>query len=75
LTDHLSSIAWTRTAHPDERQLTINGVRWYVYEDRRNAGDPSIVFESDRIARRVRNFPANWRELPDVELYAVSWSR
>ena len=32
-----------------------------------------LVFESDDCVRRVRNFPANWRELGPSELYALSW--
>jgi hypothetical protein len=36
---------------------------------------PTLVFLGASIARRVRSYPANWRELTDNELYALSWSR
>ena len=60
------------------RQLVIDGVLWLIYElppsvfDRRNS--PSLVFESDGAVRRVRNYPALWRELSDDDLVALSWS-
>ena len=38
--------------------------------DRRNSS--SLVFESDTV-RRVRNYPENWRDLRDDELFALSW--
>jgi hypothetical protein len=34
-----------------------------------------LLFRSHHFARRVRNYPANWRELTDTELDALSWSR
>jgi hypothetical protein len=58
------------------RRLVIDGVPWLVYElppltfDRRTTA--SLVFESDILIRRVRNFPAQWRTLNDEELFAVS---
>ena len=36
---------------------------------------PTLVFMGGTVARRVRTYPTNWRELPDDELYALSWSR
>lgn len=60
------------------RQLIADDAIWLVYEltplpfDRRNT--PSLIFESDQSVRRVRNFPANWRELADPELWALSWT-
>ena len=55
----------------------VNDVRWLVYEhapllDRRRG--LTLVFESDEVMRRVRSFPANWRELSDQQLYALSWA-
>jgi hypothetical protein len=32
-----------------------------------------LVFESEGVFRRVRHYPANWEELTDVQLYALSW--
>jgi hypothetical protein len=60
------------------RQFLAEAERWTVYEETdatpRGSG-PSLVFEADRIARRVRNYPANWRELTDEQLYVLSLSR
>ena len=50
---------------------------WRVYElapasyDRR--GGNTLVFETDGVIRRVRNFPDNWRELSPEALLALSW--
>lgn len=57
-------------ARKDARILFVEGERWIVYEvvsayDRRGA---SLVFESENVVRRVRDYPANWRELPNAEL-------
>lgn len=46
---------------------------WTVYEELEHG--PALVFETDGIARRVRNYPPGWRELSAEELYALSWSR
>ena len=55
----------------------MSGVRWLVYEhaptlDRRSS--PTLVFESDDVMRRVRAFPADWRDLSDERLYELSWT-
>lgn len=61
-----------RAAKRDARALAIDGVNWRVYEipatrlDRRST--PSLVFESDDLVRRVRNYPPEWRDLSDNEL-------
>lgn len=53
--------------------------QWRVYElesgpyDRRSGR--SLIFESDGVLRRVRDYPANWRELSDAQLMEVSWRR
>lgn len=57
------------------RLLGPDGILFNVYEldwgyDRRGR---TLVFESDHAMRRVRTYPAHWRELTDEELYAVSW--
>lgn len=54
----------------DARRLRVNGELWLVYEvvptyDRRG---PSLVFECERLVRRVRNYAANWRDLSDSDL-------
>jgi hypothetical protein len=58
------------------RRFLVAGELWSVYEDPAGMSRPSsLIFESDRAARRVRNYPANWRELLDEQLYVLSWSR
>ena len=56
-----------------------NGERWTVQEFAGdgtvgNGGDPSLVFGSDAVMRRVRRFPSNWRELDPDQLLAISWN-
>jgi hypothetical protein len=58
-----------------EHVFTIDGCMWTV----REAIDPVtqtpvLIFTSDRVGRRVRLYPANWRELSDKELHGLSWS-
>jgi hypothetical protein len=58
------------------RTLWADDTRWCVYEshspfDRRRG--PTLLFDSDAVMRRVRDYPANWRELSDDDLYAISW--
>lgn len=61
------------------RRLIMDGDVWLVYErasapmDRRST--PSLVFECRAVIRRVRDYPANWRELSDEELARLSWRR
>ena len=58
------------------RVFTIEGEVWEVYEDRREGPPtygPTIVFVSDRVARRVHHHAEDWSELSDEQLYALSW--
>ena len=57
------------------RQFRVGAELWTVYEDKETSASPSLVFETDRIARRVRHYPESWADLPDEELYALSWSQ
>jgi hypothetical protein len=62
----------------DARHLTVQGSVWWVYEDVRTEAPfhgPALLFKGEHIARRVRRYPKNWRELSDEALYALSWSR
>ena len=59
-----------------ERRFALAGEGWSVWEDLRPAPfGPALVFENDKVARRVHQYPANWRELTDEALYALSWTR
>lgn len=54
-----------------------DGQSWTVSEqpfseyDRR--GGQSLIFESDLAVRRVRNYPADWHQLSNAALAALSW--
>ena len=58
------------------RRLAADGYRWVVIEvaapafDRR--GGTHLMFDGETVMRRVRVFPANWFEMPDDALYALS---
>jgi hypothetical protein len=58
--------------------IIVNHDEWRVYElgpasyDRR--GSNTLVFESEGVIRRVRNYPENWRDLSVEELVALSWT-
>ena len=59
-----------------ERSLTVDNHAWDVRELIDPISSlPTLVFMGGAVARRVRTYPTNWRELPDDELYALSWSR
>ena len=55
------------------------GISWHVREVSRVSTDlretTTLVFESNMMFRRVRDYPANWRELSDRELEELSWHR
>ena len=77
-TDEPPSMSEARAGSPPVRVIHTLGVEWRVYEqpsvyDRRTR--PDLVFESESVIRRVRDYPTNWTELSDDELLAVSWSR
>lgn len=55
------------------RHFKVGGEDWSVYEEPTSV--PVLIFEADRVARRVRIYPRNWSELADEELYVLSWSR
>ena len=61
------------------RRLRVDGEQWVVCErdapqyDRRRT--PHLIFQSPEVVRRVRDYPAKWYELPDDELFHLSWRR
>lgn len=61
------------------RRLIRNGATlWEIFEhtpdyDRR--ARPTLVFMSDDVVRRVRDFPADWFTLGDAELLRLSLGR
>jgi hypothetical protein len=38
-------------------------------------GDQCLFFDCINSVRRVRQYPVLWRDLSDVELFALSWTR
>jgi hypothetical protein len=57
---------------------TSDGTHWSVGERSDGEGSAkrtSLIFESNDSARRVREYPATWRDLSPVELEALSWRR
>jgi hypothetical protein len=51
---------------------------WTVHEKQPASDTPdaaSLLFVSDYSIRRVRDYPANWFELSDAELFEVSLNR
>jgi hypothetical protein len=58
------------------RRISADGVRWIIREvpapafDRR--GGTHLVFDGESVMRRVRDFPADWHDLPDDALYELS---
>ena len=66
------AVSAVRAAKRDAKSLTTPGVVWWVYELPATAYDrratPSLVFESESVIRRVRNYPPDWRRLDEKEL-------
>lgn len=50
---------------------------WAVHEirDDDHGSVRSLIFVSEAGFRRVRSYPANWRDLSPAELWALSWHR
>jgi hypothetical protein len=60
-----------RTSRAGARRLvTADGTEWMVYEFPALTSDEhtTLVFESENVVRRLRMFPAEWRELSDRKL-------
>ena len=57
--------------------VDADGGHWLVFEkafaeyDRRSG--MSLIFSSDAAVRRVRDYPADWFDLDDAQLAALSW--
>lgn len=57
--------------------VDADGTHWLVHErvfaeyDRRSGR--SLIFSNEAAVRRVRDYPANWLDLTDEELLALSW--
>ena len=63
------------SAETSHRRLLVDGVVWSVRlytwpYDRRGA--PDLLFESDAVVRRVRDYPQDWYALRADVLFALS---
>jgi hypothetical protein len=58
------------------RQFTDSEGRfWEVHEERAGSFDrrgPSLIFETDNIIRRVRNYPSDWFQWDEAHLEELS---
>ena len=59
-----------RFSDPDHAAWTVHEVH-----DPFASGGSSLIFASTAGFRRVRRFPADWRELSAEALWALSWQR
>jgi hypothetical protein len=50
-----------------------DGHLWRVREAALADSGPSLIFESEGVFRRVRQYPRDWQELSDDQLFALSW--
>ena len=73
--NRLSDFGAAVKLRPGSRTFRHGSVAWCVYEHKHPRFGNSLIFESDRIARRVRTYPENWRELADEQLAVLSLSR
>jgi len=55
------------------RRFCIGPYPWLVCEHH-DVNGAALLFLGPGVARRVRNFPADWQDLSDEALYAVSWT-
>ena len=66
---------WTRLVGGPRRTLKSAGfgnVHVYVIQSSLRSDRRYLVFESDAKMRRVRDFPADWHDLSDGDLEALS---
>lgn len=75
--DQNPAIKGVNVSASEPRFLWAEGIYWRVREvpaptfDRR--GGTHLVFESDDVMRRLRQFPPDWKGLSDEDLYQLSF--
>ena len=59
------------------RQIVADGAVWVVrlWTNAYDRRKPDLVFFSDFVVRRVRNYPSDWHELADEALFTLSLER
>ena len=71
--ERLSDLGAVREIRDEQgRMWTVRELAPASYDRRQS---PSLVFSTDEVIRRVRNYPPDWRTLSDAELYALSLGR
>ena len=58
----------------ERRYVDDRGTAWCVHELIPDDGPPSLYFESTASFRRVKRYPADWREIGPAQLEALSHS-
>jgi hypothetical protein len=61
--------AQTRVIEGDDKRWRVREEPWPI-ADRR--GGTCLIFDADTVVRRVRNFPPEWFEWSDADLYSLS---
>jgi hypothetical protein len=63
------------SSRPGERRIVALNDEWCVYEFPSYGPDARantcLIFESMKIVRRVREYPREWRHLPEQELARI----
>jgi len=80
VTPHRDDASSTARAEPGRVRRFVDdaGVAWRVFEhvpEVGRRGQPSLIFESSNVLRRVRGYPENWHELADDQLTRLSRAR
>ena len=66
----------SETVDTRTRIVEFEGTQWTVREQLAHPDNaPTLVFLGDKIARRVREYPADWYTLSALELAVVSKHR
>lgn len=55
------------------RTFRVHGIQWTVCEHADSERGSALVFYATGVARRVTRYPADWKQIPAEQLYAVSW--
>ncbi len=73
-------LSGSRESEARSRRFQDGEGRFWIVSERPASETPvamprSLVFDSDYIVRRVRNFPEDWMSLAAPALERLSWSR
>ena len=68
----MSDQVFDETVPYGRRYVDTDGVAWFVRERSLREWGPALYFESVLGFRRVKHYPAHWRELSSAELEILS---